>query len=392
MSKLKNNLLVKLLIAIIIGIIIGSFVNTTIIGIMMTIKEILGQFIFFCVPLIIVGFITPSIIELRANATKMLGATLFIAYISSIGAGTFSALSGYALIPKLNIPATVESLTPLPELVFELNIPPLLSVMSALVFSIMIGLTINWTKSKNLENIFLEFHKVILAVVSKMVIPVLPIFIATTFSGLAYEGSITRQLPVFISIIVVVIIAHWIWMAFLYTIGGVISKENPLEVIKHYGPAYVTALGTMSSAATISVALASARKSKVLDREVVDFVIPFCSTAHLCGSVITEVCFVMAISQILYGFIPPIGTMLLFIMLLGLFAVAAPGVPGGTVMASLGIVTGILGFDTAGVALLMSIFALQDSFGTACNITGDGAIALMITGLFKNKDKQAEAS
>lgn len=390
MSKLKDNLLVKLLIAIFVGIILGLIVNEPIIGILMTIKEILGQFIFFCVPLIIIGFITPSIIELKSNATKMLGATLIIAYISSIGAGTFSAISGYALIPKLNIPTNVASLTPLPELVFQLVIPPILSVMSALVFSIVMGLTINWTKSQNLEKIFVEFHKVILTVVNKMVIPILPVFIAATFAGLSYEGSITKQLPVFISVIVIVIIAHWLWMALLYAIGGLISKENPWGVIKYYGPAYVTALGTMSSAATMSVALDSARKSKVLDKEAIDFVIPFCSTVHLCGSVITEVFFVMTISQILYGHIPPLGTMLLFIFLLGLFAVAAPGVPGGTVMASLGIVTSILGFDTAGVALLMSIFALQDSFGTACNITGDGAIALMITGIFKDKKKKAK--
>ncbi|MDR7870902.1 MAG: dicarboxylate/amino acid:cation symporter [Tissierellaceae bacterium] len=392
MSKVKDNLLFKLLVAIIIGVVVGLLVNETIIGILMTIKEIVGQFIFFCVPLIIIGFITPAIVELKSNATKMLGATLAIAYTSSVLGGTFSAISGYAIIPKLNIPTDVASLKELPNLVFQLNIPPILSVMSALVFSIMIGLAINWTKSKNLESIFQEFNKVILAVVNKMVIPALPIFIATTFASLSYEGSITRQLPVFISIIIIVLVAHWIWIALLYALGGVISKENPLEVLKHYGPAYVTALGTMSSAATMSVALESARKSKVLDREVIDFVIPFGATAHLCGSVITEVFFVMTISKIIYGQIPPVGTMILFIILLGLFAVAAPGVPGGTVMASLGIVTGVLGFDTAGVALLMSIFALQDSFGTACNITGDGAIALMITGIFKNKKKQVKTS
>ena len=176
-------------------------------------------------------------------------------------------------------------------------------------------------------------------------------------------------------------------MAILYGIGGLISKKNPKEVFKHYLPAYLTAVGTMSSAATMPVALKCARKSKVLDREVVDFTIPICSQIHLCGSVLTETFFVMTISQILYGEMPPLGTMILFIILLGVFAVGAPGVPGGTVMASLGIVTSVLGFDDTGVALLLSIFALQDSFGTACNITGDGAIALMLTGLFK-KEKE----
>lgn len=391
MAKLKDNLLFKLVTAIILGILLGLVANETIIGILMTVKEILGQIIFYCVPLIIIGFITPSIIDLRANATKMLGVTLLIAYLSSVGAGLFSILSGYAIIPKLNIPTEVESLRQLPELILKLEIPPLLSVMTALVTAIIMGLAINWTKSENLEKLFQEFHRVILAIVNRIVIPILPFFIATTFAGLAYEGRITRQLPVFLSVIVIVIIGHWIWLAILYALGGVISKENPMEVIKHYGPAYVTALGTMSSAATMSVALECARKSKVLDKEVIDFVIPFGSTAHLCGSVLTEVFFVMTISKILYGELPPFGNIMLFVILLGLFAVAAPGVPGGTVMASLGIVTGVLGFDTNGVALLMSIFALQDSFGTACNITGDGAIALMVTGLFKKDKGRAKA-
>jgi len=227
-----------------------------------------------------------------------------------------------------------------------------------------------------------------MSVVTRMVIPVLPIFIATTFAGLAYEGSITKQFPVFIEVIIIVLIGHFIWLAILYSIGGLISKENPIEVVKHYGPAYLTAVGTMSSAATLPVALNCARQSKVLDKEVVDFAIPIGATIHLCGSVLTETFFVMTISKILYGALPPLSSMITFIILLGIFAIGAPGVPGGTVMASLGLITGILGFDESGVALMLTIFALQDSFGTACNITGDGAIALMLTGIFKNKKEK----
>src|SRR5699024_408229 len=188
-------------------------------------------------------------------------------------------------------------------------------------------------------------------------------------------------------VILIVIIGHFIWLAVLYGIAGLISKENPWEVAKHYGPAYLTAIGTMSSAATLPVALESARKSPILDKEIVDFSIPLGSTIHLCGSVLTEVFFVMTISKILYGTLPPVSSMIIFIFLLGIFAIGAPGVPGGTVMASLGLITGILGFDDAGVALMLTIFALQDSFGTACNITGDGAIALMLTGIFKKEIK-----
>ena len=388
MSKLKDNMVVKLLVAIVIGIILGSIVGEGAIGILMTFKYIAGQFIFFCVPLVIVGTIASSITNLKSNASKMLGAALIIAYLSSVGAALMSMLAGYALIPNLNIPDTAEGLRELPALLFQLDIPPVMSVISALVLAIVLGLTCIWTKSENFERILHEFNDMIIQAVEKMLIPVLPIFILTTFSGLAYEGGITKQFPVFLKVIVIVIIMQFIWMAVLYAIAGAISKKNPVEVFKHYGPAYLTALGTMSSAATLAVALKCAHKSSVLDKEIVDFAIPIGSTIHLCGSVLTETFFVMTISQILYGSMPSFGTMLLFIILLGIFAVGAPGVPGGTVMASLGIVVSILLFDDAGVALLMSIFALQDSFGTACNITGDGAIALMLTGLFK-KDKRA---
>ncbi|MBU5439244.1 dicarboxylate/amino acid:cation symporter [Tissierella sp. MSJ-40] len=385
MSKVKDNLIIKLLLAVAIGVGVGLLVNESIVGIIVTIKHILGQFIFFCVPLIIIGFITPSITELKSNASKMLGSALAIAYLSSVGAALLSTIAGYIIIPSLNIVSDPAGLRTLPELVFQLNISPVMPVMSALVLAIVMGLTIIWTNSKTLENIFLEFHNVMMAVVKRMVIPILPIFIATTFAGLAYEGSITKQFPVFISVILIVIAGHFIWLGVLYGIGGLISKKNPKDVFKHYGPAYLTAVGTMSSAATLPVALECARKSSILDREIVDFTIPICSTIHLCGSVLTETFFVMTVSKLLYGTLPTLSSMITFIILLGIFAVGAPGVPGGTVMASLGLITGVLGFDQSGAALMLTIFALQDSFGTACNITGDGAIALMLTGIYKKK-------
>ena len=386
MSKIKNNLVVKLLLALIIGVVLGLVVNESIINIIQSIKHVVGQFIFFCVPLIIIGFIAPSITGLKSNASKMLGSALLIAYLSSVGAALFSTAAGYIIIPGLNIVTDLASVRELPEMIFKLDIPQIMPVMSALVLSIVIGLTVIWTGAKSFEKLLNEFNHIMLSVVNKMVIPVLPIFIASTFACLAYEGAIVKQLPVFISIILIVLVGHFIWMAVLYGIAGVISGKNPKEVFKHYIPAYLTAIGTMSSAATLPIALDCARKSSVLDEEVVDFAIPICSTIHLCGSVLTETFFVMAISQILYGKLPPVGNMILFVVLLGIFAVGAPGVPGGTVMASLGIVYGVLGFTDAGVALLLSVFALQDSFGTACNIVGDGAIALMLTGLHK-KDK-----
>ena len=226
-----------------------------------------------------------------------------------------------------------------------------------------------------------EFQQIVLSVVTKVVIPILPVFIAFTFCALSYEGTITKQLPVFIQVVVIVMIGHYIWMALLHAIGGAYSGKNPMDVIKNYGPAYITAVGTMSSAATLAVALRCAKKSQPpLRDDMVDFGIPLFANIHLCGSVLTEVFFVMTISKILYGYIPSTGTMLLFCALLGVFAIGAPGVPGGTVMASLGLITGVLGFNETGTALMLTIFALQDSFGTACNVTGDGALTMILTG------------
>ena len=317
------------------------------------------------------------------NASKLLLLAVAIAYTSSLGAALFSAGAGYALIPHLSIAANVDGLKELPKEVFELSIPQIMPVMSALVFSIMVGLAAAWTKATVITNILEEFQKIVLEIVSKILIPILPFFIGLTFCGLAYEGSITKQLPVFIEVIVIVLIGHFIWMALLYTIAGAYSGENPFEVIKHYGPAYLTAIGTMSSAATLAVALQCARKAKPLRKDMISFGIPLFANIHLCGSVLTEVFFCMTVSKILYGSIPSVGTMILFCLLLGVFAIGAPGVPGGTVMASLGLITGVLGFNDAGTALMLTIFALQDSFGTACNVTGDGALTLILSGYAK---------
>lgn len=385
MSKLKDNLIVKLLLGVILGIGVGLVANESVIGIVNTIKFLLGQIIFFTVPLIILGFIAPAITKMKSNASKMLGTMLGLSYGSSVGAALFSMLAGYLLIPKLHIVTNVEGLKEIPALIFKVEVPPVISVMTALVLSIIIGLAVIWTNSKQVESLLDEFNNIMLSVVYRVVIPILPAFIATTFATLAYEGSITKQFPVFLKVIVIVLIGHYIWLTVLYLLGGAISGKNPFNLLKHYGPAYLTAVGTMSSAATLPVALSCAKKSKVLHEDVADFAIPLGATTHLCGSVLTEVFFVMTVSQILYGTLPSLGTMMLFVFLLGIFAVGAPGVPGGTVMASLGIIISVLGFDENGTALMLTIFALQDSFGTACNVTGDGALALMLNGIFKKE-------
>ena len=380
MKKLLNSLPFRLLAGVIIGILVGLVANETFMNIVVTAKQILGELITFCVPLIVIGFIAPSITRLGKNASRMLMVALILAYVSSVGAALVSMVAGFNIIPHLSIVSTAEGLKELPEVIFELSIPQIMSVMSALVFSVLIGLAVTWTKADRTAELLEEFQKIVLEIVTRVIIPILPVFIACTFCALSYEGTITRQLPVFLKVIIIVMIGHYLWMTLLYLIAGAYSGKNPLEVVKHYGPAYITAVGTMSSAATLAVALRCARKSSVLRKDMVDFGIPLFANVHLCGSVLTEVFFVMTVSQILYGSMPSLGTMVLFCVLLGIFAIGAPGVPGGTVMASLGLITGILLFNDTGTALMLTIFALQDSFGTACNVTGDGALTLILTG------------
>ena len=389
MKKVLHSLPAKLLLAMVVGILLGFVLPESVMEVIVTAKYIMGQVITFCVPLIIIGFVAPSITRLGAHASRMLGVALVIAYISSVLAALLSAGAGYALIPHLNIADQVEGLNTLPEVVFELNIPQIMPVMSALVLSVLVGLASVWTNSKTMIQLLQEFQNIVLEIVQRVIIPILPFFIGCTFCCLSWEGSITRQLPVFLSVIVIVMIGHFLWMTVLYAVAGDYSSHNPWEVVRHYGPAYLTAVGTMSSAATLAVALQCARKSKVLRKDMVSFGIPLFANIHLCGSVLTEVFFVMTISKILYGFIPSAGTMVLFCVLLAVFAIGAPGVPGGTVMASLGLITGVLGFTDTGTALMLAIFALQDSFGTACNVTGDGALTLFLTG-YAEKHHMAE--
>lgn len=380
MKKIFSSLPVKLLIGIVIGIIFGQVFPESVMSVVVPLKNILGQVINFVVPLIVIGFIAPSITKLGNNASRMLGVALMVAYTSSVLAALLSMGAGYAIIPNLPVVSEIEGLKELPEDVFGLTIPQIMNVMSALAFSILIGLAAIWTKAKTIITILDEFQNIVLAIVSKIIIPILPVFIAFTFTCLSYDGTITKQLPVFVSAVVIVMIGHYIWLTVLYVVAGVYSGKNPIEVVKYYGPAYITAVGTMSSAATLAVALRCARKSKVLREDMVDFGVPLFANIHLCGSVLTEVFFCMIVSKVLYGTLPDIQTLVLFCVLLAIFAIGAPGVPGGTVIASLGLITGVLGFGDDGTALMLAIFALQDSFGTACNVTGDGALTLFLTG------------
>lgn len=387
---------VRLLLAVILGLALGSGLGGPLaeswpagsaraMHVIEAFKYVIDQLIGFVVPLIVIGFIAPSVTRLGGRASRMLAVALALAYCSSLGAALFSAGAGYAIIPHLSIATNPEGLRELPELLFKLDIPQIFPVMSALVFSVLVGLAAAWTKADVIAAALDEFQGIVTEIVTRVIIPLLPAFIALTVCTLAYEGAIVRQLPVFLQVIGLVLLGQAIWLIVLYALAGIYSRRNPLDVLRFYGPAWLAAVGTMSSAATLPVALASARRSPVLRRDMVDFGVPLFANIHLCGSVLTEVFFCLTISRMLYDSMPTPGTIVLFWLLLGIFAIGAPGVPGGTVMASLGIISGVLGFDANGMALMLTVFALQDSFGTACNVTGDGALTLLLTGYAEKK-------
>ncbi len=391
MGKIFTSLPARLLFGIAAGILAGFFVPEGVMSVLVPIKNLLGQVISFAVPLIVIGFIAPSITKLGGRASKLLIIALLLAYASSLVVVLCAMGAGYAIIPLLGSAQTVPLRT-LPPDVFALKIDPIMSVMAALMLAVMLGLAVVWTQAKQIAALLDEFQRIVLSLVSRIIIPILPIFIACTFACLSYEGTITKQLPIFLTAVAIVIVGHFVWMAVLYAAAGVYAKKDPLDVVRHYGPAYITAIGTMSSAATLSVALQCAHRSKVLRSDMVDFGIPLFANIHLCGSVLTETFFVMIVHRMCKGTLPALGTMLLFGALLGIFAIAAPGVPGGTVMASLGIVTSVLELGTDATALLLALFALQDSFGTACNITSDGALTLILTGYCERHDLHAQKS
>lgn len=377
--KIISNTTFRLLLSVIVGSLIGVFANETVISVILPIKHVLGQIIFFLIPLLIFGFITPSITKLKRNASKLLSVSLLLAYASCVGSATLAAVVGYKLIPLFNIVPQSEAVKDIPEMIFRLDIPPLMSVLSALVLSFMLGLSIIWTKADRIENSLYEFQRLVFTMVKKFLLPILPLFIAANFSVLAYEGALASRLPVFFAILIVTILCHITWMIILYSSAGIYSRKNPWHVLKYYGPVVLTALGTQSSAASLGVAIEETKKSPVLRSDIRNFAIPLFGNIHFVGSILDVVFLSLAVSQLLYGTMPGLDKMLIFIPLLGIFAIAAPGLPGGTLITSLGLIHAVLGIDETGTALMISIFALLDSFGTTHNITSDGALTLILS-------------
>lgn len=370
-------LVLKLVAGILAGFLLGLYAPEWVARVLFTAKTVIGQLITFTIPLIILFFIMSGIASLPKNSGKLLGKTVALSYCSTILAGLFAFTVASNLIPRLTSAAesTAESAIKLTSYI-NLEIPPLFGVMSALAAAFVFGIGISATQATDLRRVADQGRDIIDRLLAKVIIPLLPFYIAGVFVEMTVEGTVFATLKTFGVVLVMAIIMHWLWLSVLFIGTGLALGRSPAQLIKNMLPAYFTALGTMSSAATIPVAL-QASKNNGVSAGIANFTVPLCATIHLCGSTITLVTCataVMFLSEHLA--IPGIGTMLPFIMMLGVIMIAAPGAPGGGVMSALGLLTSMLGFGEASIALMIALYLAQDSFGTACNVTGDGVIAL----------------
>ncbi|CDC72192.1 MULTISPECIES: dicarboxylate/amino acid:cation symporter [environmental samples] len=397
-KKKKLGLLPKLLIAIVLGLVIGTIcqkigsAGELIIQIGATYNSIFGNFLNFCIPLIIIGFVVPGIADLGTGAGKTLAATTGVAYLSTIIAGSLAFAVDMALFPSLvhadmfMADAQNAEETALTGL-FTIEMPPIMGVMEALLISFILGLGLTLIKNDTLKLAIKDFSEIVTKLVGGVVIPLLPFHVYGIFAKLTYAGTIVELMTSFIKVFAVILVLHCVILLFQYTVAGTTAKKNPFSLIKNMIPAYTTAIGTQSSAATIPVTVECTKKNGVAD-SIAEFVCPLCATIHLSGSTITLTSCSIAVMMMM-GQPVTFAKMFPFILMLGITMVAAPGVPGGAVMAALGILQSMLGFDETMQGLMIALYIAQDSFGTACNVTGDGAIAVFMDALTnKNKKKQ----
>ncbi len=378
-SRLKIGLLPRIILAIILGIVLGNVLTLPWVKVFITFNAIFSQFLGFMIPLIIVGLVTPAIAEIGRSAGRLLLITVAIAYVDTVMSGLISYGTGRWLFPAMventaHIAKVEEAVSIAPY--FSIQIPALIDVMSGLIFSFMMGLAIAYADLSTLKNVFGEFRKVISMTISKAIIPLLPLYIFGIFLQMTYTGQAYRIMLVFIQIICVIFVLHVLILVYQFCVAGFVVKKNPFKLLWNMLPAYLTALGTSSSAATIPVTLKQTLKNGVSEG-VAGFTVPLCATIHMSGSAMKITA--CALTICLMGGLPSnFGIFLNFILMLGIVMVAAPGVPGGAIMAALAPLASILGFDAEQQALMIALYIAMDSFGTACNVTGDGAIAIVV--------------
>lgn len=386
-KKLTKNLLFKIIVAIILGVLLGLYLPKWFGRLVATFNFLFDQLLQFIIPLIIVGLIVPSIARLGKQAGKLLIVTVIIAYGSTIFSGMSSYFISINVFPDLlehhvqgiQVPDEAKKLTSY----FTIEFEPLFGVLSGLVFAFMIGIGLSRLEDSTLKKAAIDFEHIINFLIEKLIIPLLPIFIFCIFYDMAYSGTVATILNVFVKIIGVIFLIHIGILILLFVVAGAVSHQNPFRLLKGMLPAYFTALGTQSSAATIPVTLKQAISIGV-DEDIASFSIPLCATIHLAGSILKIVACVIAL-MLMQGMPIDFLQMTGFIFMLGIAMIAAPGVPGGAIMAALGIISSMLGFDAESQALMIALYIAMDSFGTACNVTGDGAIAVVLDTIFKKK-------
>lgn len=385
-KKFKLGLLPKVIIAIALGILLGNWLPTWFMRIFATFNELFSQLLGFLVPLIILGMVAPAIGDMGKKAGKMLLITVVLAYAATLFAGFMSYGTAMLTFPHVvdmnQISHTLtdeNNLTPY----FSMSIPPLMSVMTALILSFLLGLGTSKIAGNTLKNMLDEFKSIISISISKVIIPLLPLHIFGIFLNITQSGQIASMLSLFIKIIGIIFALHVLILLLQYTVAGIVTRRNPFKLLYTMLPAYFTALGTQSSAATIPVTLKQTLSNKV-NPDVADFVIPLCATIHLSGSTLKIVACAIAL-MLMHGDAVVASDMIYFICMLGVVMVAAPGVPGGAIMASISVLQSILGFNEAQIALMIALYITMDNFGTACNVTGDGALALIIDKIYKRR-------
>ena len=377
--KIKIGLLAKIVIAIVLGIVCGLFFPEWLQRIFATFNGLFSNFLGFFVPLLILGLIVPGIANVGKSAGKLLGITLALAYTFTLFSGFFTwgvCETFYPEMLKNATLSTVENSGGNFEPYFTVEMPPIMGVMSALIAAFVIGIGLTAVGGDSLKKVFNDFYEIIIMTITRVVIPLLPLYIFGIFMSMSASDQITCVLEVFLKLIVVIFAMTAVLLLVQFGIAGIVARKNPLKKLKNMLTAYFTALGTQSSAATIPVTLKQTIKNGV-DESIAGFVIPLCATIHLSGRAMKITACALAISMIT-GLEIPMETMVGFIFMLGITMVAAPGVPGGAIMAAIGVLQSILGFDDTAVALMIALYIAMDSFGTATNVTGDGAIAVII--------------
>lgn len=384
MKKIRIGLLPRILVAILLGVLSGQVLSLQWVRIFATFNTVFGQFLGFMIPLIIVGLVAPAIADIGKSAGKLLVITVVIAYVDTVFSGLLAYGTGSWLFPDMIAGASevtdVGKATAI-EPYFTVSIPPILDVMAALVFAFMVGLGIAYGNCRTLKESFKEFKEIVSKTIIKAIIPLLPLYIFGIFLCMTYTGQAYRIMLVFVQIIIVIFVLHFFILIYQFCIAGALVKHNPFRLLWNMLPAYLTALGTASSAATIPVTLKCSLRNGVHEG-IAGFVVPLCATIHMSGSAMKITACALTIC-LLHGMPHGFGVFLNFVMLLAIMMVAAPGVPGGAIMAALAPLASVLGFGATDQALMIALYIAMDSFGTACNVTGDGAIALVVDRYFK---------